>query len=415
MSRFLVKVVVLGLFLVFCAAGGLGGYAVYSWNSAQKEVAEFRLDEARLHIRFLLFLRPNSIPFNLLAARAARLDGDFEGAEKHLTKCLKLAKGSTDRIQVEFLLMRVQRGEEDEVAAELIQYVEGGHSEAALILETLSRAYMRNLRGGHAFTCISLWIQLEPDNSQPYEWRGWVLEKLNDWGGAINDYTKALELDPNLSTARLRLAELQLEHSAVEEAAPNLELLAKQFPERVDIKARLGQCRFLQGSDDARDLLEDAVKEMPDDQALLIHLAKLDMQAGNYVKAEGWLRHALQVDSTDTESRFNLVSCLQQAGRMKEADAEMDRYRKDAAMLNRVSKILQNDAERTSNDPDALHEVGSALLNAGNARVGLWWLKRTLRLNPAHQATHKTLADYYEAQGDKETAAQHRRQVKPAK
>jgi Flp pilus assembly protein TadD len=415
MSRFLVKVVVIGPLLLLCAAGGVGGYALHCWNSARKEVAEYRIDEAQKHIRFLLFLRPNNIPLHLLAARAARLNGDFDEAEKHLTKCLKLAKGSTDKIQIEFLLMRVQRGEEDEVAGELIQYVEADHSESALILETLARAYMRNLRSGTAFTCLSRWMQLEPDNYQPYEWRGWVLEKLNDWGGAIEDYTQALKLNSECTSARLRLAELQMEHSNIEEAALNLEQLAKQFPDRADIKARLGQCRFIQGNDDARSLLEDAVKEMPNDHALLNHLAKLEMQAGNYVKAEAWLRHALKVETTDTEARFNLVSCLQQAGHMKEADGEMDRYRKDTAMLNRVSRILQSDAEHPTNDPDALHEVGAAFLDSGNTRVGLWWLNRVLRLDPAHQAAHKTLAEYYESQGDKENAAQHRRQVKPAK
>jgi tetratricopeptide (TPR) repeat protein len=416
MSRFLVKVVVLGALLFFFALAGTGGYAIYSWHTAKKEVAEYRIEEAKQHLRFCLFLRPNNIAVNLLAARAARLDGEFDEAEKHLSKCLKLAKGSTEEIQVEYLLMRVQRGEEDEVAPELLQYVEGGYAESKLILETLAHAYMRNMRSGMAFTCLSMRIDLDPGDYQPYEWRGWVLEKLNDWGGAIKDYAKALDLNPKLTSARLRLAELQLEHTNIEEAAANLELLASQFPDRADVKARLGQCRFVQGdSESARPLLEAAVKELPNDSPLLIHLSKLEMQSQNWTQAEHWLRHALEIDPTDLEARFNLVGCLEHAGKRKEADAERERHRNDSAVLLRVSKILQTDAEHPSRDPDALYEVGSVFLMVNNTRVGLWWLNRVLKLNPNHQATHKTLAEYYEKKGDKELAAQHRRQIKPAK
>jgi Flp pilus assembly protein TadD len=416
MSRFLVKVVVLGFLLFFFALAGAGGYGIYCWHAAKKEVDEYRIEEAREHLRFCLYFRPNSIPVNLLAARAARLDGEFDEAEKHLSKCLKLAKGSTDKIQVEYLLMRVQRGEEDEVAPELLQYVNSGYDESKLILETLAHAYMRNMRSGMAFTCLSMRIDLAPDDYQPYEWRGWVLEKLNDWGGAIKDYEKAVELNPDATTARLRLAELQLEHRSLPEAAANLELLARQFPDRADVKARLGQCRLDQGlADEARPLLEAAVKELPKDSSLLIHLSKLEMQSENWGEAERWLRRALEVDPTDLEARINLAGCLDHAGKRKEADAERERHRRDSAMLLRVSKILQTDAEHPSRDPDALHEVGSVFLMVNNTRVGLWWLNRALKLNPKHQATHKTLAEYYEKKGDKELAAQHRRQLNPAK
>jgi len=416
MSRFLVKVAALGFVLLVCAVGGVALYARHCWTAAQKEVAEFQPEAAQKHLRLLLFLRPDHIPYLLLAARAARINGEFDEAERYLNKCLKLAKGSTEEIQVEFLLMRVQRGEEDVVSGELLQYVYSGYPESKLILETLAHAYIRNMRSGMAFTCLTMRIDLGPDDAQPYEWRGRVLENLNDRRGALADYAKAVELEPGRTTARLRLAELQMDTAQIEEAAKNLELLAGQFPDRSDVKARLGQCRLMQGNpDEARPLLEAAVQEMPDDAILLLTLSKLEMYDHNWSQAEHWLRHSLEIDPTDLESRFNLVTCLEHAGKRQEADAERDRHQKDSKMLNRVSKILQSDAEHPSRDPDALYEVGSVFLNGGNARVGLWWLNRALQLNPNHQATRKTLAEYYESKGDKDLAAQHRRYLKPAK
>jgi len=415
MLRFLLKVfaivAILGL-----AGGGAYFYAVHHWHAAQQAVKENRLDDARASLRVCSFVWPRSVPVQILAARVDRLDGEFDSAEQHLNEAKRLAKGSTPEIQVEYLLMRVQRGEEDEVAGELIGYVQSDYPERALILEMLSRAYMRNMRHGPAFTCLTAWMKAEPDSFEPYQWRGWVLERLNDWGGAMKDYEKALELNPENVQIRLRLAELQLEHSDVEAAKPNLEHLAKSFPNRADIKARLGQLRFLESDEvQARALLEEAVREMPNDAAVLIHLAKLELQANNSAKAEKWLRHALEVDPTDTEAEFTLVAVLQKEGRESEADAVRENHRKHTALLQKVSRIIQKEAEHPRGDPDELYEVGALFLNSANERVGLYWLHRALQRNPEHQPTRKALAEYYEKKGDKEKAAEHRRQIKSSK
>ena len=63
--------------------------------------------------------RKARLALHLLAARAARLTADFEGAEAHLKRCLKLQQGATEATQLEFLLMRAQTGEEDVVAPAL--------------------------------------------------------------------------------------------------------------------------------------------------------------------------------------------------------------------------------------------------------------------------------------------------------
>jgi tetratricopeptide (TPR) repeat protein len=391
-------------------------YLAHQWQAAQAAVKENRLDDARKSLRICLLVWSRSIPVHLLAARAARLEGDFDEAERHLNECLKLARGSTPEVQVEFLLMRVQRSEEDKVARELLFYVESGYAESALILETLSRAYMRNLRYGPAFACLSRWIQIDPDAAEPYQWRAWVLERLNDWGGAMKDYEKALELNPEETNIRLRLAEILLDHTKMEEAVPHLERLWKQYPDRPDVKARLGQCRYEQSRfDEARSLLEDAVKEMPDDSSVLLYLARLELADKHPEKAEPWLRHALKVDPTDMPALFELYGCLQSTDREREAQAVLQQHQKGTAMLKRLSKLIQDEAEKPTNNPDNLHEIGAQFLRGGNGRVGVYWLRRALQIDPTHQPTHKMLAEYYEGKGDKERAAEHRRQLRPAK
>jgi Tfp pilus assembly protein PilF len=229
------------------------------------------------------------------------------------------------------------------------------------------------------------------------------------------DYKRALEFDPDLVPVRLRLAEICLEKSNPIEALQHLDLLRKQFPDRADVLARLGECRFLQGEyEEARRLLEEAVEQLPNDAGVLIHLTKLDMQEGHPAKAEQWIRRALKADPTDTEAEFTLVAALQAQGRWDEANATLEQHRKDTALLKRVAKVLQEEAQHPSTDPDALSELGAVFLPT-NERAGLYWLHRAQQIDPGHQPTHKILAEHYESKGQPEKAAAHRAQLKPDK
>ncbi len=405
-----------GCLLVLSAVGvGLYAYALDQWQTAQAAVKSGQLDEAQRRLNLCLFVWPRSISVHLLAARTARLRGDFEGAEAHLNRCLKLNRGASQAIQLEFLLMRVQGGEVDEVAGDLLSlYVENNNPESPLILETLARVYLQNLRYGPAFACLSRWIEAAPDAAEPFRWRGWILENMSDRQGAMKEYKRALELDANHFPARLQLIDLYLHRSDPLTALPHLEYLRKQYPDRPDVLARLGQCRFLQGeTEEARRLLEAAERQLPNDSDVLIHLAKLEMQASppRSAEAETWLRRALAVDPTDREVRHLLVSCLQSQGRLEEAQAMMKQHAHDEALMKRINNTLKQEADKAVGDPAALTDVGVLFLRS-NERIGRYWLHRALQREPDYQPALKALVAHYESKGELEKAAVYRQKLK---
>jgi tetratricopeptide (TPR) repeat protein len=406
------------LLVVAGMAVGAYAYAAHQWQAAQQAVQEARYEEAQRCLETCLFFWPRSVPVHLLAARAARLRGEFKEAETLLNRCLKLNRGASEAIQLEFLLLRVQGGEVDRVFPELILYVENNYPEAPLILQTLSWAYMQNLRYGPAFACLSRWHEVAPDSPEPFRWRGWVLERLSNREGAINEYKQALERDPNHVAARLRLAELYLESSDPLSALPHLEQLRKRFPERADVQARLGQCRYLQGeTEEARSLLESAVEQLPKDAAVLITLGKIHMQATppRPAEAEGWLRRAIALDPTDVEAERLLVLCLQAQGRSKEALTMQEQLEHDEAVLKRVNQTLKQEADSPVTDPAALAEVGLLFLRANNQDLAHYWLKRALERDPDYQPALAALVDHYDKIGQPSKADAYRRKLKPAK
>jgi tetratricopeptide (TPR) repeat protein len=403
----------IGVVVVVGSGLGIYGYALRSWHVAQIAEKEGRLREAQNALELCLWIWPRSVDVHLLAARIARRQGDFPGAEVHLNQCLRLRPGATKAIQLEFFLMRVQGGQEDEVAVYLLtQYVDTGSPEAPVILDTLAQAYLRNLRYAPAWECLSRWIEIAPTAAQPHYWRGWVLERVNDHDGAMEDYRRAVDLDPGFIAARLRLAELLLEMSNIPEAESHLERLSQQSPERVDVMARLGECRFAQGNTtEARRLLEIAVEQMPKDPGVLITLAKLELQDKNLQKGEEYVQRTLKVDPTNAEAAFVLAAALQAQERWTEANAALEQHKKNTALVKRVGQILNEEAIHPSKDPAALCELGEAFLKT-NEQIGLYWLHRALQRDPSHEPTHKILAEFYEGKGNREKAAFHRKYVK---
>jgi tetratricopeptide (TPR) repeat protein len=396
--------------ILITAALGAVGYAQREWGAAQADLGADRPQEALARLRTCLVIWPYSADVHRLAARAARMSGDLPAAEGYLNRCLKLQGGATHAVQLEFLLYRVQAGELDAVAPALIECVDTDHAESPVILQTLARAYMQRLRYKAAFACLSRWIELCPDAARPYQWRGWVLERLNQSKAAADDYHHALDRDPDLIPVRLRIAEMLLEDKLVPEALPYLEHLYRQAPENPRVLAGLGICRFYEDRpEEARRLLERAEVDLPKETSVLIHLARLDVQERRAADAERRLRQVVAVDPADTEALYTLATALQMQSRTSEAAACLANYQRAKERLDRANKLLREVADSPGATAADYAEVGGFLLDAGNERQGLYWLDRALERDPEHETAHRALAVHYQKKGDTERAAAHRR------
>jgi Tfp pilus assembly protein PilF len=187
---------------------------------------------------------------------------------------------------------------------------------------------------------------------------------------------------------------------------PHLEHLIQHYPDRADVKARMGQYRFAQGEkEEARRMLEEAVEELSNDSLLLLNLARLDLDEHRPARAEQWLRRVLDADPTDVEARFTLVKALQQQGRRAEADAERARHARESAQLNRFNHLLR---KGLNSNADERCEIGLAFFRARQERLGVYWLNQALQLDPRHERANQALAEHFEKKGDADSARQYR-------
>jgi|GEM_PF-801070 len=352
---------------------------------------------------------PWSYEANLESARAHRQLGQFTFAEGRLNQCLRVRGGASEDVQIEFLMMRAETGEADEASWHLMKYVDSEHPRSYELMQSLCRAYMHHLKYGPAYALLNRMVALDPDRAIGYYWRGWVLERMDNPGEAKLNYVKALELDPSITSVRLRLGEILMDDNRPDEAAPHLEELYAQMPDRADIQARMGQLRFLQGKwAEARPLLEKALPAMQDDSPLLLHLARLDLQEGRPTDAAAHLDRILAKDPTDTEAQFSLITAYQQLGKTELAKAAMKKYQEKKVTLDLANKMLKDEATNPSQSADVASEIGRLMKDIGRERLGLYWFEQALSRDPMHRPTHLLLAEHYAKAGDSKKAAYHR-------
>ena len=401
--------------VVLTSTAGLGfyGWAVYSWRQAQIDYAAKQYDRADHRLGFCRRIWPNDPSLLLLSAKTSRQTGDTGAAEGYLNRYFTADPVSREEGQIEFLLLRVQTGD-DEAVEPLFNLVEQKHPDSAAVLEAISLTYMRRLRYEAANGSLTKWIELHPDQATPYEWRGWVYERPASPALAHQDYKSALELDPSLMLVRLRLVELLLEEKKVPEVVPHLEVLTRQAPDRVEVKARLGMLRFLEGrSKEARHLLEEAEPLLAkNDVAPVVYLARLDVQEGKAADAERRLRQVIALDPTESDARFVLVSALRLQGRESEALIAQQEQLKINERNVRVNQLLRDRADKPDATIEEWYEIGSTFLEMQMESRGTYWLDKVLARDPNHQAAHRVLTEYYDRKGDAGRAASHRRMLR---
>jgi tetratricopeptide (TPR) repeat protein len=405
------------LVLLLLAAIGLGAYlagrqlwAGYHLRKAQEALSRHDFTGAQAHLAICLSVWPQDNGTCLLAARTARRGRQYDEAERLLARYRKIG-GVPEAITMEHALARAQRGEMAGIEMGLWEGARQATPEAPLIWEALAQGYMGTFRWPKAVYCLTMLLELEPDNADAYVWRGWGRQNLSHLPGAIDDFRRAIELDPTNDEARLSLAELVLQSSLPQESLEHFWVLYERDQARVEVVVGLAQClRLVDQLDQAREVLDAFLIEHPTETRALAERGRLAMAQGQAGEAEPWLRQAVAQDPHDRQSRYDFCLCLQRLGKDEEAQES-----------RKILKAIDEDAERYQqliaametrpNDLAVPCAIAEILLRNGQDKQAVGWLNGVLRQNEHYQKAHQLLSDHYRRAGNLRLAEYHQKQM----
>jgi tetratricopeptide (TPR) repeat protein len=383
----------------------------YGWHHLVAGKHGLQADHCRdafEHFQASLEIWPEDPTTLFLAARAARRVGDFEAAERYLTKC-QASSSMVEPAALERVLLRATRGEIDAVGGFCQALLDQGHPDTPLILEALAQGEMVSLRFASASGYLDQWIEKSPDQPQALFLKGRLQLQASNSQEALGLLRRAVELDPERDDARLLLAGLYLDLGQAREALPHLEEARRRLPRNLIAKARMGQCLVLLGrQEDAIVLLDEVLRQNPDLPSALLERGKLALRDGELDKAELWLQKACKRDPGNRAAHYQLLQCLKQEGKATEARTVQQRLDQIDQDSTRMREIVTDLLPKRRNDPNLHAELGELFLNIGAVPEGVSWLNRALQLDPRNPLAHRTLAKHYHSLGQSGKAQQHR-------
>ncbi|MCC6427036.1 MAG: tetratricopeptide repeat protein [Phycisphaerales bacterium] len=151
---------------------------------------------------------------------------------------------------------------------------------------------------------------------------GLAYERLLQRDKALEQYTKASELEPQNAQYVIAATELLIDSGKVDEARAFVESRSEAFTNTAGIKQTLGHIAMIQGrTDDAVALFNQARLLAPDDLTLIEDLTRAQITAADYGDAEGNLERLLsnEVNKDRRDLRLLRARCLIEIDRPLEA------------------------------------------------------------------------------------------------
>jgi tetratricopeptide (TPR) repeat protein len=386
--------VLLGLLAAGLALAGPQVWAWYHFRTARLELERYHNPQAIRHLQVCLRTWPEDADVLLLAARAARRARSYAEAE-HLLMKVQQARG-VDAAAFEQLLLSAER-RVDQVMEPCWHYVEQGHPDTPLILEALTRGYLRQYRLGEARKCLDHWMQRQPDNPQALYLDGlFHLDYAHHARSAAEaSYRRAVELDPEHEEARLGLAVTLIEGRNFPEAIEHLEYMRRCQPDNLSVQVGLAECRGAQGQRaEAVRLTDDVLARQPQFVPAMSLRGRLALEDGQPEEAEPWLRQAVERDPSNHRALYSLVLCLRQNGKEEEARERQRQLDQTEEDLARYNEIVTKEMPLRPRDPALHYTLGKLLMRAGHREEGLHWVQSALRLDPQYAPARKILAEY---------------------
>ena len=179
--------------------------------------------------------------------------------------------------------------------------------------------------------------QESPERSQAYYhfMLGLMKERSQDLSAAIDQYREALQYDPQATEIFARLADLYVQTNRVPEAVKDAQAAITRNPDNKEAHRMLGQIYLekMYGSETNQEDLSNAIREFeevhrldPQDQAAMLSLGQLYLQANKSKKATSMLEQYLKKDPDSQTAIMAIASAYQQMNQPEKATTHLLHY-----------------------------------------------------------------------------------------
>jgi cytochrome c-type biogenesis protein CcmH/NrfG len=288
-------------------------------------------------------IQPDLWKVRSLLGLAEEHTADLDDALRELEASFPMLEERKLKIEVGLDLVGLYNGGgELDKAASIVTQLETAYSDAPEVLYAAYRTYAD--LSGEAMLRLSL---VAPDSAQMHQLLAHEEIRQENTNGAVDQFRKAVALDPDLPGVHYELAELlnTSQNPAVrKEAEQEYRAALKSNPQDEKSICRLGEMALQTGGvEQAKEDFSRAIALRPDDSDAKLDMAKVFIQMNQPTKAQALLEQTVQLDPTNATAHYRLATFYREQGRMDDARQQLELYlnlHKEKDKLRAVYKDL---------------------------------------------------------------------------
>lgn len=343
-----------------------------------------------------------------LSARLHRRLERFDRVSDELR--LALSHGwDASAVEREQWIALAQTGRFDRMSSHLADLLTNAGSDGPEICKAYVGWLLSRFQLATAHHVIDVWQSDFADSAEPYFQRGRIYSVTQNWPGAVEQFSMALDRDGTRLDARLMRAEAQIQLVRFAEALTDLEIVLKSKPESVDAQIAQANCLANLGkADEACQKLQQMLAGNPENSEALSLLGRIEQKRGNHEKARAALEKAISIRPIDSDARYALGKTLRLLGDEDAAKEHLDFVAESTRALLKLGQLTEKLVQNPG-DVELRFQVGKLTWEWRSREVGEQWLRSVLEYDAEHTGTHQILAEHYDATGNTELAEKHRK------
>jgi predicted Zn-dependent protease len=379
------------------------------WREAHLAFEDQDAERARFHLAPCVAWWNGRLDVRFLAARSARLAGNYDEAEEHVAFCERHGGLPDEELRRERALLQVQQGDFNGYRESLMPEGPNDPRLPPSVLEAMARGLEATSFFDQAVAMLQQLFQQDPENPRGNLLAGSIFLRKHHAAEALWYFQTAVRQLPDALVPRLRLAECLLELGQPREAATHLQALVERYPGNPEVlmaQARLAVYRAQPA--EAKQVLRRLLTLKPNHVNALVALGRLEYRHGDPRDALICLNQAVEIQPYKLEAWEALAWCHAALGEPAEENRCLVEYARVGRELGEATRLALLVRQEKTDELDLRIELAERYERLHDTARAIEWRLCTLHLAPQHAATHRALADLFERTGQPHRAARHR-------
>ncbi|MCS7047275.1 MAG: tetratricopeptide repeat protein [Gemmataceae bacterium] len=417
---------VMGTLVYFFAVPEMRAY-YHSWR-AERALAAYDDALARRHFEQCLKIWKDSPQLHFRAARACWRDGDFESANRHLSRAVRLG-WPRDAAELEYAFIQAQDLLTWDLEISLRKSLQqldqlDDRDTNVAAREALAHGYLKLFRLADAEAMTQAAVALDEANWRLWSLLGVVLVEAKNPTKAIEALERSARLRPDQPMVHYWLAAAQVALGNGAQALAHLEKVRRDDAKLWEIDQLTARAYYLQRRwAEARGASEAALQRGGDQEGpVLAWRGLIALEEDGPAAATTWLERAESLAPNHPEVLDALEEWAKrqsEAGRLADAQNRRARYRQAVGRLAELHRHLNDLLQQSNADPprrrNLLYDMGQTLFQIGQDQAAARTLTMVTRDFVDFRPAHEALEQYYRRIGDPFNAASHAAAAKKAK